>query len=148
MLRTRTTLLLLAAATCAGTSPAAGPPPKPRFPLMSNGEAWAQLPRAEPPLPSWARAMAASLPRTTTAMIGLDHLHRAANPLGPATAARLRWVAADATGCAYAKRYAEADLRRAGASADSLAQLTDDPLSLAKADRALVTFARKMTVAA
>ncbi len=147
MVRTRTTLLLLVVATWGSTSPAAAPPPKPRFPPLSNGEAWSRLPRADPPLPSWARAMAASLPRTTTAMIGLDHLHRAANPLGPAMAARLRWAAADAIGCAYSRRYAEADLRRAGASADGLAQLTDDPRSLPRADRAVVLFARKLTLA-
>jgi alkylhydroperoxidase family enzyme len=130
-------VVILTLAAMAGPSPAAGPPPKSRFPLLSSDQAWARLPRAEPPLPAWTRALAEPLPRTTVAMIGLDHLHRAGNPLGPALAARLRWAAADAIGCDYARRYAEADLRRAGA-------WDGNP----KAERAALAFARKLTRAA
>src|SRR5207302_1428453 len=116
----------------------------PRFPLLSSGEAWARLPRAEPALPAWARALAGSLPGTTSRMLELDHLHRAANPLGPALAGKLRWAAADAIGCGYARRYAEADLRRAGAWDGSLEQARGLP----KAERAALAFARQLTRAA
>jgi hypothetical protein len=67
-------------------------------------------------------------------MLQLDRLHRAGNPLGPALAARLRWAAADELGCEYARRYAAADLRRAGA-----------PHEPAVAERAALAFARKLT---
>ena len=80
-------------------------------------------------------------------MLGLDHLHRANNPLGPVEAGKLRWAAADAIGCDYAKRYAEADLRRAGLTDKDLRRL-DDPNELSGAGRATLTFARKMSRAA
>jgi alkylhydroperoxidase family enzyme len=132
-------LVLLAGAAWAGPSPAAAPPPKQRFGVLSNAEAWRLLPHADPPLPAWARALAGSLPRTTTLMVALDHLHRANNPLGPALAGKLRWAAADELGCDYARRYAEADLRRAGAWGGSPKQA---------AERAALAFARKLTRAA
>jgi alkylhydroperoxidase family enzyme len=138
MFRTRALMLLLVVATWTGwtvAAPAAAPPPPQRFPALSKDEAWRLLPRQEPPLPAWARALAGPLPRTTAAMLQLDRLHRAGNPLGQALAARLRWAAADALGCEYARRYAEADLRRAGVSEK------DQPA----AEQAALAFARKLT---
>src|SRR5581483_4019476 len=88
------------------------------FPLPSDAEAWRRLPRTEEganqPLTAWARALAASLPRTTAAMLELDYLHRARSPLDPLLRGKLRWVAAHANRCAYTEAYAAADLRRAG----------------------------------
>jgi alkylhydroperoxidase family enzyme len=120
----------------------------PRFPQAGNDEAWKQIRGENPALPAWALALAEPLPRTTGAMLRLDHLHRAKNPLGAVLAGKLHWAAADAIGSEYAKRYAEADLRRAGLKDDDLQQLTGDPKKLPDPDRIAVQFARKMTRAA
>jgi alkylhydroperoxidase family enzyme len=132
------------AAPAAAIGPLKGPP----FPALPNEAAWARLPRADPPLPAWARVLAASLPRTTAAMLQLDQLHRAKNPLGPVQAGKLRWEAADAIGCEYGKRCAEADLRRAGCSEQDLKRLAGDPADRSPAERAARAFARKVTRAA
>src|SRR5262245_8447665 len=95
-------VLLLAVAPLAGVGKAV-----PRFPAASAEEAWSRLPLAAPPLPAWARTLAGPLPRTTAAMLELDHLHRAKSPLGPVLAGKMRWMAADAIGCEYGRRYAE-----------------------------------------
>jgi alkylhydroperoxidase family enzyme len=140
--------ILLAAWLWAGwTGPAAAadPPATPRFPLLGNDEAWERLPRADPELPAWARTLAPSAPRATVALLGLDHLHRTNNPLGPVLVAKVRWVAADAMGCDYAKRYAEADLRRAGLTDPELKWLGGDFRDLPAAEQAALTFARKLT---
>src|SRR4051812_43633062 len=100
--------------------------PSHRFPAAAPDKAWAQLPRENPPLPAWARVLVQTHPRTTGAMLEIDRLHRAENPLGAVLAARLRWVAADALGSEYGRATALADLRRAGASADEVRRLTDD----------------------
>ncbi len=141
--------VLLAAAWLgwAGPSPAADPPAVPRFPFLDNDEAWDRLPRANPPLPAWARTLAVSLPRTTVAMLALDHLHRANNPLGPVLAGQVRWAAADALRCEYAKRYAEADLRRAGWTDKDLKRLAGNPPDLLAPECAVMAFARKLTLA-
>jgi alkylhydroperoxidase family enzyme len=145
----RHTLLLavVVGMVAGGPSRGAAPPARPLFPPLPNEEAWRRLPRERLPLPAWARALAGSLPRTTTAMLELDHLHRAKSPLGPLLCGKLRWVAADANGCDYAKRYAEADLRRAGLGEDALKALAD-AASWRQGDRAVLAFARKLTLAA
>jgi alkylhydroperoxidase family enzyme len=120
----------------------------PRFPAVGNDEAWKKIGAVDPALPAWALALAEPLPRTTGAMLRLDHLHRARNPLGPVLAGKLHWAAADAIGSDYGKRYAEADLRRAGLKDDDLKQLTGDPKNLPYPDRIAVLFARKLTRAA
>jgi alkylhydroperoxidase family enzyme len=121
-----------------------------RFPLLNNVETWKRLPPAEKgadqPLPVWARALATSLPRTTAAMLELDYLHRARNPLDAKLRGKMRWVAADASGCAYSRAYAEADLRRAGVSEADLKALSGDPAKLPAIEKAALTFARKMTL--
>ncbi len=121
-----------------------------RVALPEDAEAWKRLPPAlrgaNQPLPAWARALAASLPRTTAAMLELDFLHRARGPLNPALAARLRWVAARANNCRYGQAYAEADLRRAGVSAAAIRDLADDPL--AGPDSDALVFAHQLTRAA
>src|SRR4051812_25891975 len=95
------------AAWCGLATAEGDTPPAPRFPALSNEEAWKQLPREEPPLPAWARTLVRPLPRTTAAMLELDHLHRADTPLGAAPAGKLRWAAADVLGCEYGRRCAE-----------------------------------------
>src|SRR4051794_22528921 len=97
-------LLLLAMAAWswwATSSPGAAPPASSRFLLLRNDEAWERLPRASLPLPAWARALASSMPGTTAAMLELDYLQRANNPLGPVQAGKLRWAAASALRCDY-----------------------------------------------
>lgn len=132
-----------------GSAPAQGEPPAPpRFPAAANDEAWTLLPRENPPLPAWARALVQPLPRTTGAMLELDYVHRAQNPLGPVLAGKLRWAAADAIGCDYGRRYAEADLRRAGLTDKDLKRLAGDHQDLPEADRAVLDFGRKLTRAA
>lgn len=119
-----------------------------RFSAVDDDEAWKLLPRENPPLPAWARVLAQPLPKTTGAMLELDYLHRVKNPLGPVLAGKLRWAAADEIGCDYARKYAEADLRRAGLKDDDLKQLADDPKNLAEDDRIALDFARRLTSAA
>jgi hypothetical protein len=121
-------------------SPVFGQPSE-RFPAASGDAAWKLLPRET--LPVWARILVQPLPRTTGAMLELDYVHRAKNPIGGVLAGKLRWVAADEIKCEYAKVYAEADLRRAGFK--DMKQLID-PSS--EADRAALAFARKLTRAA
>ncbi len=136
-------LLALASSTWA-----IGPPAPPRFPAATDDGAWKLLPREEPPLPVWARTLVKSMPRTTAAMLSLDRLHRVENPLGAVLAGKLRWVAADAIGCDYARRYAEADLLRAGVKPAEVGQLAEGRTEASAEDRALSAWARKMTLAA
>jgi alkylhydroperoxidase family enzyme len=121
---------------------------EPHFPALSDAETWQRLPREEPPLPAWARVLVGSLPKTTAAMLQLDYVQREKNPLGPVLAGRLRWAAADADGCAYAQKYAEADLRRAGQTEADLAALAAGGKGLPEAERLALAFARKMSRAA
>ena len=119
----------------------------PRLPVLPDADAWKALPRENPPLPVWAKALAGPLPRTTGIMLELDAVHRAKNPLGPVLAATLRWAAADAIGCEYARAYAAADLRRAGLTDREVAAATRGWKDLPADDRAAVAFARKLTTA-
>jgi alkylhydroperoxidase family enzyme len=120
------------------------------FPLLSDEEAWRKLPPTESgggqALPSWARAMAGAMPRTTAAMLRLDFLHRTRNPLGPLLRGKMRWVAAHADRCAYSMAYAEADLRRAGLDEAGLRSLEGDHKDLPERERAALDFARQMTL--
>ncbi len=58
-----------------------------RFSLLSDEDCWRKLPPAEKgrgqPLPSWARALAGPMPRTTAALLRLDEVHRNDSPLDP-----------------------------------------------------------------
>lgn len=121
---------------------------RPRFETIEEPSAWKLLPRERQPLPQWARMLAKYLPGATGGMLELDHVHRVRNPLGPVVAAKLRWAAADALGCTYGRRYAEADLRWFGVRPSWLKQLAEDPEKLPEADRRLLAFARKATLAA
>src|SRR5262245_29119633 len=87
-------------------------------PALGDADAWGKLPRAEKgggqPLPSWARMMAADLPRSTAALLQLDDAQRTKSPVDPKLRAAMRWVAAHANKSGYAEAYAEADALRAG----------------------------------
>jgi alkylhydroperoxidase family enzyme len=123
-----------------------------RVPLPSDAEAWRRLPAAEKgagqPLPAWARALARSLPRTTAAMLELDHLQRAGSALEPLLRGKMRWAAARANGCAWTQAQALADLRRAGLGDAGAAALAGDWKALPSAERDALNFARKLTQAA
>jgi alkylhydroperoxidase family enzyme len=140
-----------------------------RVPVLDQETAWSRLPAVERgaksvergawsveraersvkrPLPLWARALAGALPNTTAAMLELDYLHRAKSPLDPKLRGKMRWVAAHANRCAYAEACAAADLRRAGLDDNALKELAGDHTGLPEAERAALTFARKLTLAA
>ena len=118
--------------------------------MLSDEEAWNRLPATHagrrPTLPNWARATADALPRTTAAMLELDRLHRTKSPLGPALRGKMRWVAADANRCEYARATAEADLRREGVGDEVIATLKAGPERWPAADRAALEFAAQMSI--
>ncbi len=124
-----------------------------RVPLLSDAEAWQRLPKAEVVgggrLPAWAKALAASLPRTTSAMLSLDWRQRAASPLDQTLRAKLRWTVARANQCEYSMAYAVADLARAGLDQEkitALGQLDQSAPPAERAERAALAFARKLTL--
>jgi alkylhydroperoxidase family enzyme len=133
-------------------APPAKEAPAARVPVLKDADAWKRLPAAEKggdtPLPAWARALADAMPRTTAAMLELDYLQRARSPLDAKLRGKMRWVAANANRCAYAEAYAAADLRRAGLGGAALKELAGDWANLPEKERAALTFARKLTLAA
>jgi alkylhydroperoxidase family enzyme len=136
-------------AAVTGGAPRAG---EPAFPIPSDEEGWKHLPPAEKgggqPLPSWARMMSGTLPRTTAAMLKLDYAHRAQSPIDPKLRAAMRWVTAHANHCAYSEAYAAFDAERAGLDTATLDALRRGDVSRFSApEKAALEFARKMTVA-
>jgi alkylhydroperoxidase family enzyme len=123
-----------------------------RVPVLKDADAWKRLPAAEKgggaALPAWARALGDAMPRTTAAMLELDYLHRARSPLDPKLRGKMRWVAAHANRCEYGEAYASADLRRAGVDAAAVKELAGAWEKLPDKERAALTFARKLTLAA
>lgn len=123
-----------------------------RVPLLADADAWKRMPATIQggggPLPSWARVLAGSLPRTTASMLELDYLHRARSPLDPFLRGRVRWVVARANGCRYGEVYAEADLRRAGVSELDLDHLLLSSANVTLAEHMVLDFARKLTLSA
>jgi alkylhydroperoxidase family enzyme len=139
------TVVLGGAAVCRSAEP------KGRFTVLSDAEAWDRLPAAKTgsgqPLPSWARMLAAELPRSTAAFLQLDLAHRTKSPLAPSLRAAMRWVCAHANRCTYAEAYAAADARRAGLDAKRLQALSqDDYPGWSAGEQAALEFARKMSV--
>ena len=118
--------------------------------LLSSEDAWRLLPKVaeggRPKLPSWARATARDLPRTTAAMLDLDRLHRTRSPLDPALRGKMRWVAADGNRCDYTRETAEADLRRAGIPEEQIADLKAGPRRWRQDERAALEFSSQMTL--
>jgi alkylhydroperoxidase family enzyme len=118
-----------------------------RLLMLTNDEAWKRLPGAPAqaqPLPAWARLLAGPMPLTTARMLELDALHRSGERLEPRLRGLVRWAAADANRCDYAKAVAAADLRRAGLSADEQKIYLGNRSQLSPAERAAMAFARKM----
>jgi alkylhydroperoxidase family enzyme len=136
------------------SAPVTAPAPKLQgcLPILSDDEAWRRLPALEKgtrqPLPTWARALAATMPRTTAAMLELDALHHEHSPLPPGLRAKMRWVAAHANGCVYSEAVAAADLRRAGIVGADIEKLAGEFRGLPDVERAALLFARKLTLAA
>ena len=118
--------------------------------MRSEEAGWDRLPaRVEGnpgPLPAWAEAIAAELPRTAAAMLELDFAQRAVGPLEPGLRSSMRWVVAHANRSAYGETYALADLERAGGTEHDAAILTGDPASWPDSLRDPLEFARLLTV--
>ena len=118
----------------------------------SDSETWARLPKLasgeQGPLPNWAKTMAPQLPRTTAAMLELDHAQRVSNPLDAKLRAKMRWVIAQANRCDYSQAYAMADLRRAGGSEEECTLLSGESTKWPDQDCEPLEFARLMTLAA
>ena len=124
-----------------------------RAALPTSAEAWEMLPKAAAgggqPLPTWARALAPSLPHTAVALLSLDYLHRERSPLEPHLRGMIRWTAADANRCQYSQAYALADLRRAGIPENTIwALIAGDESAFSTKERAVLAFARKLTLQA
>src|SRR5262249_19565361 len=117
-------------------------------PLLSQDEARQILPALEKGtqdrLPLWALATAKALPRTTAAMLELDHLHRARSPLEARLRGQLPLVVAQANGCGYSQAQAISDLRSAGLTEKQIQELAGDEVKLPS----VLRFARKLTLAA
>lgn len=121
-----------------------------RIPVLDNDAAWQRLPKTEEEvpdrrLPVWARALVGPLPRTTAAMLELDHVYRTSEAYDPKLRAKMRWAAARANRCSYGQLYAEADLLRAGMTHDEVNHLESSLEELPEMQRAAITFARKLT---
>jgi hypothetical protein len=81
-------------------------------------------------------------------MLELDWLHRAKSPLDPKLRGMMRCVVARANRCEYTAAYAVADLIRAGLDQREIQALDGEGSNLSETERAALTFARKMTLAA
>ncbi len=139
-------LLLPGIVMAASTGDAQSP-----FAQLSDDDCWRKLPPVErgagQPLPSWARALAGSMPRTTAALLDLDYVHRTKSPLDPKLRAQMRWVAAHANRCDYAEAYAVFDAKRAGLSKGELEALErGDDSGRPASEKHALEFALKMTV--
>ncbi len=120
----------------------------PFVPLLSTEQAWKTLPALEKgapgPLPQWALATAKALPRTTAAVLELEHRHRAQSPLDPVLSGQIRLIVAHANRCAYGAAQARADLIRAGLANRTSQGLLEENAKLPP----VLDLARKLTLAA
>ena len=121
-------------------------------PVMTDTEAWKKMPRAEEGggqrLPVWIRALAGTLPKTAAAMIELDYAQRVESPLPPRLRAKLRWIAADANRCDYAKAYARFDYIQAHGKAEDIDNLPRQLDGLPEAERLALQLVRQLVEAA
>jgi alkylhydroperoxidase family enzyme len=126
--------------------------PPASVPVLTNSEAWKKMPRAEEGggqrLPVWVRALAVSLPKTAAAMLDLDYAQRVESTLPPRLRAELRWMAADANHCDYAKVYAQADYVRAGGRAEDINTLLHRLDKLPEGERLALQLVRQLVEAA
>lgn len=120
------------------------------FPQPDTKTAYAKLPKVEagktPPLPTWARITASTLPRTTANMLELDDLHRTQSPLDPKLRAMARWVVAEANRCPGPQATALADLRQAGATSDEITALVGNRTSLPASTQRVLTTVKTLTL--
>jgi alkylhydroperoxidase family enzyme len=126
--------------------------PIPNVPVLTDAEAWKKMPIAEEGrgqhLPVWIRALAVSLPKTAAAMIDLDYAQRMESTLPPRLRAKLRWIAATANRCEYAKAYARFDYVRAGGKVEDLEDLPRQFDQLPEAERLALQLVRQLVEAA
>jgi alkylhydroperoxidase family enzyme len=122
-----------------------------RVPLLNDAEAWRRLPAAESgggaPLPSWARALAGSLPHTTAAMLELDRTFRTSDAIDRKLAAAIRLAVARTLHSRYGQASAELDLRRACPDQPTFDRMIGERSNWPEADRAALVFAEHMTTA-
>lgn len=140
-------IIISSAATMTLAADAASP----RFPVLTDAEAWQRLPQPArgggQPLPVWARVLSAELPRSTAAFLELDLAQRTRSPVAPGLRAGMRCVAAQANRCEYSRAYAEADAVRAGVDAAQLESLrAGDFKKWSDAEQAALKFAHVMSV--
>src|SRR5262249_18770763 len=69
-------LLVLVLTSGSALSAVALDNPPGQFPAAETDEAWAKLPKENPPLPAWAKMLVGPLPRATARMLELDYFHR------------------------------------------------------------------------
>jgi alkylhydroperoxidase family enzyme len=100
------------------------------------------------PLPVWVRALAVSLPQTAAAMLDLDYAQRVESTLPPRLRAKLRWIAADANRCDYAKAYARFDYLQAGGKAEDIDNLLRRLDDLPETERLALRLVRQLVEAA
>ncbi len=129
-------------------------PANPAVELLSDEECWHKMPAAESgggqPLPVWARAVAAQLPRTAAAMLQLDlpQPHEKPARSGPASQKCAGSSPTPTAAITSTEAGALADLERAGLDRAGQATLTGDPTrSQPEMDREPLEFARLLTVA-
>jgi alkylhydroperoxidase family enzyme len=120
---------------------------------LTNAEAWKKMrpyldKEVRQALPVWIRALAVSLPRTAAAMLDLDYAQRAESTLPPMLRAKLRWIAADANRCDYAKAYARFDYVQAGGKAEDIDALPKQLDKLPEAERLALILVRQLVEAA
>jgi alkylhydroperoxidase family enzyme len=99
-------------------------------------------------LPVWIRAMSVSLPKTAAAMLELDYAQRVESTLPPLLRAKLRWIAADANRCDYAKAYARFDYMQAGGKAEDIDAVRERLDKLPEAERLALVLVRQLVEAA
>jgi alkylhydroperoxidase family enzyme len=99
-------------------------------------------------LPVWIRALAVSLPKTAAAMLDLDYAQRVESTLPPMLRAKLRWIAADANRCNYAKAYARFDYVQAGGNAEDIDALPQRLDKLPEAEHLALILVRQLVEAA
>jgi alkylhydroperoxidase family enzyme len=100
------------------------------------------------PLPEWIRTLAVSLPKTAAAMLDLDYAQRVESTLPPRLRAQLRWIAADANHCDYAKAYARFDYVRAGGKAEDIENLPRRLDTLPEEERVALRLVHQLVEAA
>lgn len=125
------------------------PAVSPRFPIVTDEQAWALLPECleghGQPLPEWARMLVVSLPRTTASMLEMDAVYRTSTELDPVFRGRLRWTVAAANKCNPGMRQAEADLERAGLSVADRKRWTAGDAELPASEARALRFVDQLT---